>query len=374
MSTNLYIGLISGTSMDGIDCALVDLPPGQGLRVLDYHCAPLPAPLRDTLLALCANQGLDLIQLGNADVAVAEHFADAVLQLLAKRRLKPAQVAAIGSHGQTLWHQPPQRGSDQPAFTLQIGDPNIIAARTGITTVADFRRRDMAHGGQGAPIVPALHQALFQQPGRTTVVLNLGGIANITVLPGNDSPPFGFDTGPANVLMDAWIGAERQLAFDADGAWAATGQVQVPLLARLLDEPYLAQAAPKSTGRELFNLPWLQAQLRATGTAYQPEDVQATLLEYTALSVRDAIVAHAGDGELIVCGGGAHNQTLLQRLQTLLPGFALTTSASHGLDPDCVEATAFAWFAGKTLQRERIDFSPFTGADGAVIAGGVYFV
>lgn len=371
MTPSLYIGLISGTSMDGIDCALVDLQ--QDLRVLDYHCAPLPPPLRDSLLTLCANQRLDLVQLGNADVAVGRHFAYAVLQLLAKRRLKPAQIAAIGSHGQTLWHQPPQQGGVEPAFTLQIGDPNIIAARTGITTVADFRRRDMAHGGQGAPIVPALHRALFQQAGRTTVVLNLGGIANITVLAADDAPPFGFDTGPANVLMDAWIDAQRQLPFDADGAWAASGQVQVPLLARLLDEPYLARPAPKSTGRELFNLPWLQAQLHATGTAHKPEDVQATLLEYTALSVRDAILGHATTGELIVCGGGAHNQTLLQRLQTLLTGFSLSTSAAHGLDPDCVEAAAFAWFASKTLQRERIDFSPFTGADGPVIAGGVYY-
>jgi anhydro-N-acetylmuramic acid kinase len=370
MSQALYIGLISGTSMDGIDCALVDL--GSGFEVLDYLCHPLDPALRESLLRLCDNLGLDLPTLGNADIAVAQGFAAAVNAMLARHQLKPGDIQALGSHGQTIWHEPPGRAKGH-AFTLQIGDPNTLAAQTGITTVADFRRKDMALGGQGAPIVPALHQALFSRPDTTTVVLNLGGIANITVLPPGEAKPFGFDTGPANVLMDGWIKFKRGLPYDAEGRWARGGQVHEKLLRQLLDEPYLAQEAPKSTGRELFNAHWLHNHLFACGESFADEDVQATLLDYTARSVSEAVLRYAKEGRLIVCGGGAHNKFLLERLGHHLPLFALSTSTEHGLHADCVEAAAFAWFASKTLARQTIDFSPFTGASAPVIAGGVYY-
>ncbi|MDR0781122.1 MAG: anhydro-N-acetylmuramic acid kinase [Pseudomonadales bacterium] len=370
MSRALYIGLISGTSMDGIDCALVDL--GSGLSVLDYLCHPLDATLRTTLLWLCGNQGLDLVTLGNADIAVAQSFAAAVNALLARQHLSPDAIIAIGSHGQTLWHEPPKRAREH-AFTLQIGDPSTIAALTGITTVADFRRKDLAYGGQGAPIVPALHRELFSASGTITIVLNLGGIANITVLPPPGGQPFGFDTGPANVLMDGWIAHQRGLPYDESGHWAQSGTVQPRLLRQLLREPYLSQSAPKSTGRELFNLNWLQGHLAAYGETIAAADVQATLLDYTAVTVRDAVLRYAQQGRLIVCGGGARNSALLARLAQHLHGFTLSTSTDHGLHADAVEAAAFAWFASKTLQRTAIDFSPFTGAKRPVIAGGVYF-
>lgn len=370
MSQALYIGLISGTSMDGIDCALVDM--GSGLSVIDYLCHPLDPTLRSTLLRLCDNDGLDLPTLGNADIAVAVGFAAAVNAMLQRRGLQASDIVAIGSHGQTIWHEPPQRAT-QHAFTLQIGDPSTIAARTGITTVADFRRKDMALGGQGAPIVPALHQALFSDAEQLTIVLNLGGIANITVLPPHGGRPFGLDTGPASVLMDGWIQRHQGLRYDDGGQWAKSGEVQDELLQRLLREPYLDKPPPKSTGRELFNLPWLDRQLAACGGEFAAVDVQATLLEYTARTVSDAVLRHAIRGRLIACGGGVHNEALLERLRELLPGFVLSTSTEHGLDADCVEAAAFAWFASKTLKRETIDFSPFTGASGPVIAGGIYY-
>jgi anhydro-N-acetylmuramic acid kinase len=370
MSRALYIGLISGTSMDGIDCALVDL--GSGLNVLDYLCHPLYPALRDTLLRLCDNQGLDLVTLGNADIAVAQGFAAAVNTMLARHGLNPDAISAIGSHGQTIWHEPPQRAR-QHAFTVQIGDPSTIAALTQITTVADFRRKDMAAGGQGAPIVPALHRELFSTADATTIVLNLGGIANITVLPPEGGKPFGLDTGPASVLMDGWIHRKRGQPYDDAGQWARSGTVQATLLAQLLSEPYLDKPAPKSTGRELFNMNWLDRQLTACGTNFADADVQATLLEYTAATVSDAVLRYAREGRLIVCGGGARNTALCARLAQHLSGFTLSTSTEHGLHADCVEAAAFAWFASKTLHRQTIDFSPFTGAKGPVIAGGIYF-
>jgi anhydro-N-acetylmuramic acid kinase len=370
MSGALYIGLISGTSMDGIDCALVDL--GSGLSVIDYLCHPLDPALRDTLLRLCANEGLDLPTLGNADIAVALGFAEAVNTMLARHQLQPADIVAVGSHGQTIWHEPQQRASGH-AFTLQIGDPSTIAARTGITTVADFRRKDMAKGGQGAPIVPALHRELFASQDQSTVVLNLGGIANITVLPRDGSAPFGLDTGPASVLMDGWISRHLNKAYDAAGQWARQGNVNAALLDRLLLEPYLSKPAPKSTGRELFNLPWLDRHLAELDERVSVQDVQATLLEYTATTVADAVHRYADQGRLIVCGGGVHNTALFERLGELLPGFTLSATTDHGLDADCVEATAFAWFARKTLHREPTDFSAFTGASGPVIAGGIYY-
>jgi anhydro-N-acetylmuramic acid kinase len=294
-----------------------------------------------------------------------------VNELLAKQKLSPADVVAIGSHGQTIWHEPPQRAARYP-FTLQIGDPNTLTELTGITVVADFRRKDMAAGGQGAPLVPALHCELFNSDTVDRIVLNLGGIANITLLPKNRGACVGLDTGPASVLMDGWIKRHRDADYDEAGLWAASGMTNADLLSALLDEPYFRMPAPKSTGREFLNLAWLDNKL-AQIAPLKPADVQATLLEFTAQTIRAEIEKLLKSGEIIACGGGARNDALLRRLQEVLPAFRLRTSTELGVHADCVEAVAFAWVAKKTLHRETVDFSPFTGARHAVIAGGIYY-
>jgi anhydro-N-acetylmuramic acid kinase len=370
MTQALYIGLMSGTSMDGVDCALVDCA-GATPRVIDFMTTDIDAELKQGLLRLTVNHGVDLRVLGSSDIEVARLFASAVKTLLEKHRLKPADIVAIGSHGQTIWHEPPQRALHHP-FTLQIGDPNTLAELTGITVVADFRRKDMAAGGQGAPLVPALHRELFNDAGTDRIVLNLGGIANITLLPRNHGTCMGLDTGPASVLMDAWIKRHRDQDYDDAGAWAASGAVNAHLLNALLDEPYFRMPAPKSTGREFLNLAWLDQKLAKAG-AISAVDVQATLLEFTVETIRSEIAKLLKSGEVIACGGGARNTALLKRLQEALPQFRLRTSTELGIHADCVEATAFAWMAKKTLNRETVDFSPFTGARHPVIAGGIYY-
>lgn len=369
MTPALYIGLMSGTSLDGVDCALTDCSEGAP-RVIDFITSDIDAGLRERLLRLTMNQAIDLRELGNADVELGELFANAVKALLAKHKLVAADLIAIGSHGQTIWHQPPQSNASRP-FTLQIGDPNTLAELTGITVVADFRRKDMAAGGQGAPLVPALHRELFHSDASDRVVLNLGGIANITWLPKDGRPCVGLDTGPANVLLDAWIKRHRGVDYDDDGQWAATGTVNAALLGTLLDEPYFNLPAPKSTGRELLNMSWLDRKLERV-EAMSPADVQATLLEFTVQTIRAEVHKLLKSGELVVCGGGARNGALLQRLRQALPQLQLRTSTELGIHADCVEAAAFAWMAKKTLNREVIDFSPFTGARHPVIAGGIY--
>lgn len=370
MKPALYIGLISGTSMDAVDCALVDCA-GTVPRLIAFINTDIGSDLKTRLLQLASNKNLDLRQLGSTDVEVAELFASAVNTLLAKKKLKSNDVLAIGSHGQTIWHEPPQRAAHLP-FTLQIGDPNTLAERTGITVVADFRRKDMAAGGQGAPLVPALHRELFQSAEHDRIVLNLGGIANITLLPKNRHSTLGLDTGPANVLMDAWIKRHLNREFDDAGMWAASGSVDAKLLSSLLDEPYFRMSAPKSTGREFLNLAWLDRKIALTGNT-TPVDVQATLLEFTVQTVRAEIGKLLQSGEIIACGGGVRNSALLKRLQAVLPAFSVRTSTELGIHADCVEAVAFAWLAKLTLNREPVDFSPFTGARHAVIAGGVYY-
>jgi anhydro-N-acetylmuramic acid kinase len=370
MSKTLYIGLISGTSMDGVDCALVDCG-GITPRVVDFNITAFAPDFKQRLLRLTTNRGVDLSTLGSADIEVARVFAQAVNNLLAAHKLKPSDIVAIGSHGQTIWHEPPQRATGLP-FTLQIGDPNTLAEQTGITVVADFRRKDMAAGGQGAPLVPALHRELFNSNTTDRIVLNLGGIANITLLPKNGGACMGLDTGPASVLLDAWIKRHRDQDYDDNGAWAASGRVNAALLQALLDEPYFRMPAPKSTGREFLNIAWLDAKL-AQVAAPSPVDVQATLLEFTVQTVRGEIAKLLSSGEVIACGGGARNAALLKRLQEVLPGFAIRTSNELGIHADCVEAVAFAWMAKKTLHREPVDFSAFTGARHPVIAGGIYY-
>lgn len=366
---DLFIGLMSGTSLDGIDAVLVRLEETAPPELLACHRHPLPADLRREMAALTCPGENELARMGAADVRMGRELARAVQDLLAKAGTEAAAVRAIGSHGQTLRHRP---GGETPT-SLQIGDPNIVAERTGITTVADFRRRDMAAGGQGAPLVPAFHAAVFRHPAESRVILNLGGIANLTLLPADpDAPVQGFDTGPGNALMDAWIARHRNRPHDAEGQWAASGQVHPQLLAALLADAYFGAPPPKSTGRDHFHLDWAARQWPKLDEL-PAADVMATFLELTAASIRDALEAHAPDaGRLLVCGGGVHNTRLMQRLQALLPGLPVESTARHGLDPDWVEAVAFAWLARQTLEGRPGNLPSVTGAGRPACLGAIY--
>jgi len=382
--SELYIGAMTGTSIDGLDLCLVDFtasPP----RLVGHQQQPLGAALTAQLRALAsaslpatlpvgARDAIDV--LGVADRALAEATAEGVQALLRQTGHAPSAIRAIGSHGQTVRHRP---GWGPDAFTLQIGDPSRIAEATGIPVACDFRRRDMAAGGQGAPLVPAAHAALFPPAtdATTTLVVNLGGIANVSVL-AHDKEPLGFDTGPANTLMDAWHARHHGAAFDAGGRWAASGTIQPELLSRLLDDPYFAQAAPKSTGPEHFNLDWLAAAagplLDRTATA----DVQATLLALTVTSIARAVEPWLeeaeGEAEVIVCGGGAHNGQLMEQLHRSLAGrvTAVATSTSRGFPPETVEGAAFAWLARQLAQGQPGNAPSVTGAAGPRLLGGWY--
>lgn len=365
----LYVGLMSGTSLDGIDAVLVEIDETRTAH-LDAITAPMPEALRGEILELIGKPaGVDLRRLGALDARLGELFASAALELLSRSRRRPADIRAIGSHGQTLWHQP---DSDTP-FTLQIGDPNRIAERTGITTVADFRRRDMAAGGQGAPLVPAFHHARFASPGTTRVIVNIGGMANITILPAlPERAPAGFDTGPGNILMDLHALTHLGRPHDASGAWAASGQVDDALLATMLADPYFSLQPPKTTGREHFNASWLQAQTDARPHT-PPADIQATLTELTARSIRDAIRQHAPDcGHILICGGGAHNLHLMHRMQSLAAPLPVASTATCGVAPEWVEGTAFAWLADRTLRGLPGNLPSVTGARHPVILGTIY--
>ncbi|MCX7513431.1 anhydro-N-acetylmuramic acid kinase [Frateuria sp. STR12] len=362
----LYLGLISGTSADGIDVALVSFDQGMPqLRAALTH--PWPHALRERVLAMAQDLvAFDLDDFGQLDVAIGRHFAEAARRLLETSGTPATAVRALGSHGQTLRHRP---GGESP-FTLQLGDPSVIAESCGIDVVADFRRADVAAGGQGAPLLPAVHAMLLGQAEHTRVVLNLGGIANITVLDA-DGRVLGFDTGPANGLLDAWCMEQRGEPFDRDGAFAAAGQVDLALLEGLLDEPYFALPPPKSTGREHFHLAWLLRQPRVTQLA--PVDVQATLLELTAHTVADAIEAHAAAAtEVLVCGGGVHNSRLMQRLAEWLAPRRVASTAEYGIDPDYLEAAAFAWLARQRLLGLPGNLPAVTGARGPRVLGAVY--
>lgn len=362
----LYVGLISGTSADGIDAALVDFSSPR-LQLRGTHLQPWPADLRQRLLAAAQpDSPLDADALGQLDVELGGHFAAAATQLLRATSTPASAVCAIGSHGQTLRHRP----AGKFPFTLQLGDPTVIAERCGIDVVADFRRADVAAGGQGAPLVPALHAALFAAPGRTRVVLNLGGIANISVLRA-DGRVLGLDTGPASCLLDAWHADQRQQPFDRDGAFAASGHADAKVLATLLADPYFAAPAPKSTGREYFHLAWLRG--RAQVDALDAADVQATLMELTARSVAQAIDTYARDADdVLVCGGGVHNGALVGRLRELLQPRTVASTASAGLDPDFVEAMAFAWLARQRLLGRAGNLPAVTGARGPRVLGAIH--
>ena len=391
------IGMMGGTSLDGLDAVLcqfyeIDEDNDEPVEILATVSEPFPDDLRAVLLALTQPNGVaqliaddnlafesELDVFGWASVFYAEFAASLVNQLLEKAQVTPDEVTAIGCHGQTVRHRP------QWSFSLQLLDPNVLAERTAIAVVSDFRRRDMAVGGQGAPLVPAFHQAMFATPPyhadkvMPKVILNLGGIANITVLDGSDDV-IGFDTGVANLLIDAWCQRHTQQAYDHNGDWGKSGQVIEPLLKALLAHPYFALPAPKSTGREDFNMAWVDSILEQVAhqppnLAYSPADVQATLSELTAVSVAQAIMYTTDNitGELFVCGGGAYNGLILARLQAHLPQWLVTTTADIGLSPLWVEATAFAWLAQQTLINAPSNLPSVTGANKAVVLGQVCF-
>ena len=402
----LYIGMMSGTSLDGMDAVLCQFDGEeniqQPLRLLASISQDFPPRLREVLLALCQPNGVqeltptmgepssELDWFGWASKEYAEFASDVVNNLLQQSNTDVESVLAIGCHGQTVRHRP------QMGFSLQLLDANIIAERIGISVVSDFRRRDMAVGGQGAPLVPAFHQALFATSDSTRVLLNLGGIANITVLPANanlinanpandalvnNSPVIGYDTGPANLLLDAWTALHTDKDYDAGGAWAQSGQVVEPLLNQLIEHPFFARTYPKSTGREDFNLAWLQSELQKFDQAsahirYSSADVQATLTELTAMSASMQInmfIKANENSSVYVCGGGALNDYLMTRLQAHLPHCKVETTASLGLNPAWVEAVAFAWLARQTLMGETGNLPAVTGASKGVVLGQVCF-
>ena len=362
----LYIGLMSGTSMDGVDAAAV--------RFHDKSCGiaaklqfSYPQDLRAELIKYSRRPDECSVDvLGRLDSHVGAAFADAASSLINQAALDRSQIKAIGSHGQTLRHQP----DADPPFTVQIGDPNVIAAATGITTIGDFRRRDVAEGGQGAPLTPAFHQWLFADPAAARVVLNIGGIANVSCLQ-RDGTVVGFDTGPGNTLLDAWNAKHKGSAFDSSGRWSSRGTEQTALLDSLRRDAYFSATPPKSTGFDHFNLDWVAASGMLDDI--DAADVQATLCELTATTIAEAIKDYAADAkEILVCGGGVHNADLMSRLARLCASVSLKSTADYGLDPDWVEAAAFAWLAMRTLQGLSGNLPAVTGAAQEAVLGGIY--
>lgn len=365
MKSGRYIGVMSGTSLDGVDVVLAAIDENMVAQQASY-CHPMPPDLRQAILAICQGQALTLSQLGQLDTRLGQLFAEAVLTLMRRESLEVDDITAIGCHGQTVWHEPQSAAPN----TLQIGDNNQIVAATGITVVGDFRRRDMALGGQGAPLVPAFHQALMMDATERRMVLNIGGIANLSLLiPGQ--PVRGFDTGPGNMLLDAWIWRNQGKAYDKDAQWARSGKVSHALLDALLREPWLALPPPKSTGRELFNLGWLEQHLRHfPGIAAQ--DVQATLNEFTAVSIAQQVQLNDGCDRLLACGGGSRNPLLMARLAAHLAGTEVTMTDTIGINGDDMEALAFAWLAFRTLSGLPGNLPAVTGAREKSVIGAIY--
>lgn len=363
-----YIGLMSGTSLDGVDGLVYDFAI-KAPKVTAFASAPFPAALRDELLALNAAGNNELHRAALAANALTCVYAQVVDQLLNQLNLKPADICAIGAHGQTVRHRPGE--FDGIGYTLQLNNPALLAELTGIDVVADFRSRDVAAGGQGAPLVPAFHQDVFGQQDASVLVLNIGGISNLSIL-GKDEPSLGFDCGPGNALMDYWCHLHTGRPFDRGGQWASTGEIYYVLLNGLLSDTYFEKIPPKSTGRDLFNSSWLKKYLD-----YFPKldanDVQATLAELTAITCAKDIIRYSNNSEtVVVCGGGALNTHLMQRLQTALPKMSVVSSEAFGLPPLQVEAAAFAWLARKAIRRETASFKSVTGARGSRILGAIY--
>ena len=376
MAGGLYIGLMSGTSLDGVDGVIADFE-SPAPRILGHASAPFAPDLRAELLALNAAGNDELHRAALAANALMRVYAQVVTALLDRSGRPAAQVRAIGAHGQTVRHRP--QAFDGTGYTIQLCQPALLAELTGIDVVADFRSRDVAAGGQGAPLAPFFHRAWFGQPGQALGLLNIGGIANLTVLHA-DGTQQGWDCGPGNALMDGWCQRHQGAAYDDQGAWAASGTVSQALLTQLLAEPYFSATPPKSTGRDLFHLAWLQSHLAAHAASQTkgaaplaPVDVQATLAELTARSCADDMRRHApGVTRLIVCGGGAFNTHLMRRLADLLPGVQVMSSDAAGLPPLQVEAAAFAWLARQAILREKLQLQSTTGARGARVLGGIY--
>lgn len=367
-----FVGVMSGTSLDGIDVALIKFNDDESNTVIASHTYDFEPTLKNGLKALIEKQHCDFQTFGEIDITLGKAIASSVINLVKTTDIALSDIAAIGSHGQTIFHHP----SSQHAFSLQVGNPNIIVELTGITTVADFRQRDMALSGQGAPLVPAFHKALFQDAIKNRVIVNIGGICNITVLPANNSQKIaGFDTGPGNVLLDTWFEQHQHAPYDHDGFWAATGTVNQDLLKHFLNDDYFRQAIPKSTGREYFNSTWLNKKLSSFRTTLTilPQDVQATLTALTAQTIAHDIHQYAVNCDAVyVCGGGAHNSYLMRLLQQRHSNILVSTTEDLGLHPDWVEATAFAWLAKQTLANKTGNLPDVTGASRATILGGIY--
>jgi anhydro-N-acetylmuramic acid kinase len=368
---DLYLGLISGTSTDGIDAAIVRFgDDGRSAELLFGRTYAWPSDLRARLVEL-GQRGVSLTldEIGELDTRIGRIFAEAAGYALRDSGVDAKDITAIGSHGQTLRHRP----HGEHPFTLQMGDANLIAEHCGVRVVADFRRRDMAAGGHGAPLLPALHAALLTAPQEQRAVVNLGGIANITLLPpanATHGDVRGFDTGPANALMDAWCLRHTGAGYDRDGSFALSGRVDTALLSQLLQEPWFSLPAPKSTGRDQFHLGWLEQHLSGQEA---PADVQATLLALTARTVADALnAAQPGTSRLIACGGGVHNPALMRALAATLPRMTVESSAAHGLDPDLVEAMGFAWLARQTVLGLPGNLPSVSGAKGPRVLGAIY--
>ena len=365
MKSGRYIGVMSGTSLDAIDVVLAAIDEHLVVQLASYS-HPIPQDIKNAVLAICQGQQLTLSQLGQLDNRLGKLFAQAVQILMDQQSLTYADVTAIGCHGQTVWHEP----QGEAAHSLQIGDNNQIVALTGVTVVGDFRRRDMALGGQGAPLVPAFHHALLAHPTERRMVLNIGGIANLSLLiPGHAVK--GYDTGPGNMLMDAWIWRQKGKPYDSDAEWASSGKIILPLLQQMLSDPYFAAPAPKSTGREYFNLGWLERQLTAF-PALASEDVQATLTELTAVTISEQVLLSGGCERLMVCGGGSRNPLLMARLAGLLPGTEVGATDDAGISGDDMEALAFAWLAYRTLSGLPGNLPSVTGASEASVLGAIF--
>ncbi len=359
----LYIGVMSGTSLDGIDISLVDI--AEQCSLIASHYIPMPSHLKDDLLALCSSSSDEIARAAQVEQQWVELSAQGIAALLTQTNTKSEQVRAIGSHGQTIRHEPSQH------FTVQIGNPALLAELTDICVVSDFRRRDMAAGGQGAPLVPAFHEMLFKQRNTSCAILNIGGFSNVTLL-SEGLGTRGFDCGPGNVLLDAWIQDKQDLAFDKNGDWAASGKVNDLLLEHILQEPFFNTLGPKSTGRELFNLAWLK-QILDKHQLIANQDVQATLAQFTALTVAHSIIqAQPNTQEVWVCGGGAHNADLLNRLRQVLPGCYVAATDEIGISADWMEAMAFAWLAHCCLERIPSNRPAVTGAKGLRVLGAIY--
>jgi anhydro-N-acetylmuramic acid kinase len=361
-----FIGIMSGTSVDGIDTVLTTIND-HSISIVATYTHPFSTVIKDNIEKLCLPGTNEIELLGETDTELGKLYALAVNKLLNIGKIEHDQVTAIGSHGQTIRHRPSQASP----FTLQIGDPNQISYLTGITTVADFRRKDMAAGGQGAPLLPIFHQYIFQSPGSHKAVVNIGGMANISILAGNSHQQIiGYDTGPGNRLLDGWCQKSLNTSYDHAGQWAKSGTVIKPMLNQMLKADYFAMPYPKSTGRESFNQQWLDKYIKPD---YAAVDIQRTLVELTAITISDAIFKSSTHcDEIILCGGGSKNLFIIERIRHHSPCTNITTSASYGIDPQWVEATAFAWFAMRTFEGLPGNLPSVTGAQNPVVLGGIY--